>query len=278
MPRRWTPSPTLKASFAVHGAAALAALISPPHWPWALAAVAANQALLTTAGLLPRAQLLGPTLTRLPAAAAAQRLVALTFDDGPDPEVTPQVLDLLDEAGVHASFFCIGWRARAHPALCREIARRGHQVENHGDAHANHFALFGPRRMRADILAAQHTLSELCDRAPRFFRATAGLRNPFLDPVLAGLDLELAAWTRRGFDTRCADPAIIHRRLCTRLAAGDILLLHDGHSRRDQHGQPVILSVLPRLLADLRAAGLQPLPLAQCIDQSLTQDIPPARS
>lgn len=271
MPRRWTPSPTLKASFVVHGAAAVGALALPQHWPWALAAVAANQVLLTVAGLLPRAQLLGPTLTRLPPGAAAQRLVALTFDDGPDPEVTPQVLDLLDEAGVRASFFCIGWRARAHPALCREIVRRGHQVENHGDAHANHFALFGPRRMRADILAAQHTLSELCEREPRFFRATAGLRNPFLDPVLAELDLELAAWTRRGFDTRCADPAIIHHRLRNNLAAGDILLLHDGNSRHDQHGRPVILGVLPRLLADLRAAELKPLPLGQCIDQDTAQ-------
>jgi peptidoglycan/xylan/chitin deacetylase (PgdA/CDA1 family) len=261
MPRRWTPSATLKASLAVHGGAALGLLASPGHWPWALGALAANHAVLTTAGLLPRSQLLGPTLTRLPPAAAAQGQITLTFDDGPDPEVTPRALDLLDAAGVRASFFCIGWRARKHPALCREIAERGHQVENHGDAHSNVFSLFGPGRMRADISAAQATLADITGRAPRFFRATAGLRNPFLDPVLARLDLHLAAWTRRAYDTRCADPDTVYRRLVHRLGPGDILLMHDGNARRDADGQPVILTVLPRILARLAEYPLTAMPL-----------------
>jgi len=251
MPRSWTPSPALKASFVLHGGALLGLLAVPAAWPWLLGALAANHAVLTIAGLLPRSTLLGPNLTRLPAAAASRREIALTIDDGPDPEVTPQVLDLLDAAGARATFFCIGWRARENPALCQEIIARGHQVENHGDAHAKAFATFGPGRMRADIAAAQETLTSICGRRPRFFRATAGLRNPFLDPVLAGLDLKLAAWTRRPYDTRCSDPDTVLRRLLRQLAAGDILLLHDGNAARTAAGQPVILAVLPRLLATL---------------------------
>ena len=135
----WYPTPFLKASFALHGVAAAGLLAAPGLWPWALAAVVANHAILTTAGLLPRSTLLGANLTRLPAAAIARREVAITIDDGPDPEVTPQVLDLLDAAGAKASFFCIGWRARENPALCREIVARGHRIENHGlDAGAGH--------------------------------------------------------------------------------------------------------------------------------------------
>lgn len=260
-PRPWQPSPTLQASFALHGAAALATAWHPELWPWALGAVAADHAVLTIAGLLPRSTLLGPNLVRLPAAATARREVALTIDDGPDPEVTPRVLDILDAAGVRASFFCIGWRARRHPEVLRQIVARGHRVENHGDSHAKSFATFGPRRLRADIAAGQATLGELAGREPRFFRATAGLRNPFLEPVLARLGLQLASWTRRAYDTRCGDPATVLERLTRQLAPGDILLLHDGNAARTAQGKAVILAVLPPLLERLREQRLLPVSL-----------------
>jgi peptidoglycan/xylan/chitin deacetylase (PgdA/CDA1 family) len=238
----------------------------PAVWPWALGAVALNHAVITVAGLLPRSSLLGPNLIRLPAAALARRELALTIDDGPDPDVTPRVLDLLDAAGAQASFFCIGWRARAHPALCREIVARGHRVENHGDSHSNAFSLFGPGRMRADIAAAQASLSDITGQAPLFFRPTAGLRNPFLEPVLAGLDLQLAAWTRRPYDTRDGRPLQVLQRLTRGLAPGDILLMHDGHTATTAGGNPVVLEVLPRLLDTLRRRGLKPVTLPQAID------------
>ncbi|MBL8446844.1 MAG: polysaccharide deacetylase family protein [Zoogloeaceae bacterium] len=270
MPRSWSPSPVLQATFALHGLTAVGLAIAPGLWPWGLGALAANHVLLTTAGLLPRSRILGSNLTRLPPAAAARRQIALTIDDGPDPEVTPRVLDLLDAAGAKASFFCIGHRARAFPALCREIAARGHRVENHGDAHSNAFSLFGPARMRADIQRAQETLTDLAGQSPRFFRATAGLRNPFLDPVLASLDLRLAAWTRRGYDTRCPDSEVVRHRLVRNLAPGDILLAHDGHAARTADGTPVILAVLPPLLVHLRAAGLAPVTLVEACADDLT--------
>ncbi|MHB1074936.1 polysaccharide deacetylase family protein [Thiobacillus sp.] len=265
MPQPWKPSPTLKATFALHGAAALGTLALPAAWPWALGALAANHAVLTLAGLLPRSTLLGPNLTRLPDAAAARREIALTLDDGPDPDITPRVLDLLDAAGVKASFFCIGWRARENPALCREIIARGHRVENHGDSHSWAFAAFGPGRMKADIAAAQATLADITGQAPRFFRPTAGLRNPFLDPVLAVLDLKLATWTRRGYDTREGRPDLVLGRLTRGLGAGDILLLHDGHAARTPDGQPVILAILPALLRTLTEQKLKPVTLADAV-------------
>ena len=261
MSRPWKPTPFLKASVALHGAAAMGAAAVSGAWPWALGAVAVNHAALTLAGLLPRSNWLGSNWVSLPAAAAARREIALTIDDGPDPEVTPRVLDLLDEAGVRATFFCIGRRARQAPGLCREIVARGHGVENHGDSHSNAFSLFGPQRMRADIAAAQATLADLTGQAPRFFRATAGLRNPLLEPVLADLDLQLAAWTRRPFDTVNADPERVLKRLTRHLGPGDILLMHDGHAAHTAAGEPVILRTLPRLLHMMKAADLRPVTL-----------------
>jgi len=261
MPQPWKPTPTVKLSIATHAAAGLGMLAAPAVWPWALGAVALNQALLTTAGLLPRTTLLGANINRLPAAAVARREIVLTIDDGPDPEVTPRVLDQLDAAGAKASFFCIGRYARLYPALCREIVARGHSVENHGDSHSWIFATFGWRRMLADISAAQATLADTTGQAPRFFRPTAGLRNPLLDPVLARLDLRLATWTRRPYDTQDGNPQHILDRLTRNLAAGDILLLHDGHAAPTATGEPVILAVLPTLLKTLADAGLQPVTL-----------------
>lgn len=264
-PRRWRPSPLIQLSIGTHLGALGALLAWPQHWAVALAAVCACHLALTVAGLLPRCSLLGPNLTRLPAAACARREIALTIDDGPDPQVTPQVLALLDEAGARASFFCIGERAAAHPELIAEIVRRGHTVENHSQHHRHHFSLFGPRRIHADVAAAQHTLGQLAGSTPHFFRAPAGLHNPFLEPVLAHLGLRLAAWTRRAYDTREGDPARVLARLCQGLAAGDILLLHDGHAARTAYGRPVILAVLPALLERIAAAGLRPVTLRHAL-------------
>lgn len=265
MSRPWKPSPAIQLSLATHLAAGVGLLASPALWPWALSAVALNQLIITGAGMLPRSTLLGANLHRLPASAITRREIALTIDDGPDPAITPRVLDCLDASGARASFFCIGRYARQYPALCREIVARGHRVENHGDAHAWSFAAFGIRRMRADILAAQNTLADITGQAPHFFRPTAGLRNPLLDPLLASLDLNLASWTRRPYDTRVGQPETIYRRLTHNLAPGDILLLHDGHAALTPAGEPVILAVLPRLLAAFQAARLNPVTLTAAL-------------
>lgn len=265
MPPTWKPTFFIKLSIAAHALAVIGLLAAPAVWPWALGLVLINQVLLIAAGLLPRTTLLGPNLNRLPPAAISRREIALTIDDGPDPEVTPRVLDLLDAAGVKASFFCIGRKADQYPALCREIAARGHSVENHGDSHSWRFALFGIDRMQADISAAQQKLGQMTGRPPQFFRPTAGLRNPMLDPVLSRLDLRLASWTRRPFDTYQGDAQCVFERLVKNLAPGDILLMHDGHSARTPGGEPVILAVLPRLLQKISELRLHPVTLSAAL-------------
>ncbi len=259
--RSFRPSAFIRGSVALHAVAAGALLLKPQLWPWALTAVVADHLTLTAAGLTPRASLLGPNLTRLPGRAAARGEIALTIDDGPDPEVTPAVLALLDRLAVRASFFCIGERIARHPQLAREIVARGHGLENHSQRHLNRFSLLGPRALRAEIAGAQESIAVVTGAAPRFFRAPAGLRNPFLEPELARAGLKLVSWTRRGFDTVSSDPGRVLPRLTRGLAAGDILLLHDGHAARSADRAPVILTVLPPLLAAVRAAGLKPVTL-----------------
>ena len=253
---------------------ALALIAQPSAWRWVLAAFLANHLLLTAAGLWPRSTWLGRNWTRLPAAAAARREVALTIDDGPDPEVTPAVLDLLDRLQVKATFFCIGDKARRHPALCREIVARGHDVQNHSERHRHNFSLLGPRAYRRELQAAQDTLAGITGRRPQFFRAPAGLRNPFLGPELERMGLHLAAWTRRGYDTRCGDAAVVSRRLLPALRPGAILLLHDGNCARSAAGVPVILDVLPVLAGQASASGLHFVTLSHALHANATSESP----
>ena len=223
----------------------------------------ANHLQLAATGLWPRSNGLGSNWTSLPAAAASRGEVAITIDDGPDPEVTPQVLDILARYSACATFFCIGQRAEQHAGCVRACAAAGHAVENHSYRHRHNFSLLGPGGMHREIEHAQRTLTELSGTPPQFFRAPAGLRNPFLDPVLHRLQLQLASWTRRGFDTVNADADKVLARLTRGLAAGDILLLHDGHAARTRSGTPLILEVLPRLLEAIRQKSLMAVTLRQ---------------
>jgi len=257
----WVPSPLLFASAALHVGAGVATLVRPRLWPFALGAVALNHGVLAAAGLWPKSRLLGPNWIRLPAASAARGEVAITIDDGPDPEVTPRVLSQLAAHGVHASFFCVGERVERYQDLARDIVRRGHAIENHSQRHRHSFSLLGPGGITAEIAQAQDSIERITGSSPCFFRAPAGLRNPFLEPVLCRLKLRLTTWTRRGFDTVNGNPDAVYRRLANSLRGGDILLLHDGHAARGPSGTPVILDVLPRLLETLSIRRLKPITL-----------------
>jgi peptidoglycan/xylan/chitin deacetylase (PgdA/CDA1 family) len=250
---------------ALHVAAIAACVARPQVWPWALGAVVADHLLLTAVGLWPQSTLLGSNWTRLPDDAATHGAVAITIDDGPDPRVTPQVLALLDEHGAKATFFCVGEQVERHAELAREIVHRGHVIENHSQRHLHSFSLLGPRALADEVSRAQESITAVTGMRPLFFRAPAGLRNPFLDPVLTHFDLQLASWTRRGFDTVRRNVDGVYAKLTRNLRQGDILLLHDAHSAQAPTGRPVIVEVLPRLLAAITAARLRTITLRSAL-------------
>ena len=254
---RWQATRLIRLSMLLHVLALLLLIVEPGQWRWAIGAVVGNHLLITAIGLWPRSHWLGSNWTRLPASATRRNEIALTIDDGPDPLVTPQVLDLLDRYAAQATFFCIGEKAARYPDLCREIVRRGHVVENHSQHHRHYFSLMGTRALGRELQAAQDTLTAITGQRPLFFRAPAGLRNPFLDPVLARLGLQLATWSARAFDTRIGDAERVKAKLLRGLKPGAILLLHDGNAARTPLDIPVILEVLPAVLKSAATAGLQ---------------------
>ena len=268
-PAAWRPAPAIWLSALWHAACAMALVIQPAQWAWVLVGLLANHMLIFAAVLHPRGSVLGPNLVRLSAAAMARNEISLNFDDGPDPEVTPRVLDVLDRHQVRASFFCIGKKAAAFPELVKEIARRGHSVENHSHHHSHAFAFYGLGRLRREVDSAQAAVAGITDRVPAFFRAPAGFRSPLLDPVMASRGLRYVSWTRRGYDTVHGNAGAVLARLVRGLAPGDILLLHDGSPARTRSGEPVVLAVLPALLEQVAARGLKPVTLPDgCRDES----------
>jgi len=248
------------------GVASIAA--QPALWPWAVGAIGGSHALNFAFGFAPGTTALGPVISKLPPSSAERGEIALTFDDGPNADVTPCVLDLLDEAGARATFFCVGARARGHPRLVREIAARGHTVENHAFRHSLAMGFYGVRRLVRDIGDAQKTLADITGVAPEFFRAPFGIRTPLTEPALARLGLRCVAWNVRSLDSIDSCATRVASRVARRLTPGSIVLMHDGmegRRRRARADAPSVMGALPLVLATMRERGWRSVTLRSAL-------------
>lgn len=225
-----------------------AGVFATPGWPQAVT-VAGYIVLVVLGVSFPRLQMFGPILCRVD---VDRKVVALTFDDGPDPEVTPALLDLLGREGIAAAFFCIGHKVARHPEIVRRIAADGHLLGNHSHGHSRRTNLFGVRRLDEDLGRAQDELQRLTGLRPLLFRPPMGLTNPRVFRVIRRRGLQAVGWTARGMDTVARDPETVVRRILRGAGPGAILLLHDGGvSAR------VLLPAVRTLIAELRSRGFE---------------------
>lgn len=180
--------------------------------------------------------------------------VFLTFDDGPNEAFTPRLLAFLAERKVQATFFLVAERARRYPALALAHASYGHSLGNHSLDHRYSHFFRGATHLERWIDAAQDELTQLTGLEPVAFRSPAGVRTPELRAALAACRLPLVHWSHRCFDTVFAFTERKARRAASRLAPGDILLLHDVPHRHPD----AFLRALDLLIGSLRARGLEP--------------------
>ncbi len=179
----------------------------------------------------------------------APRRLALTFDDGPDPEWTPRVLDLLGAAGVRATFFLIGERAARAPALVRRMIAEGHEVANHSWSHRNPW-FCGPRATTDEIRRAHDTLADLTGAPPRHFRPPWGMVNAATFPVLNRLGERCVFWSIQPEGQRPTPASEQVTYVLRRAHAGAIVDLHDAEGTREAPAR--LMTALPPLLAGLR--------------------------
>lgn len=260
-PWKWAPAHWALGGAHAGGLAVLGA--QPGLWPWALGAMGASHALALAHAFDMSSNFLGPVIARLPPESAARGEVALTFDDGPDPVITPRVLDLLDAHQAQGSFFCVAGEVLRHAALAREIVARGHDVENHSFAHSTLLGLRGLRGMVREIGDAQHAIADVTGVLPLFFRPPFGVRTPFTEPALARLGLACVGWNLRSYDTVDMNGERVAQRVLRRIEPGSIVLLHDGLSARTRADPAAasVLTALPRLLDAIRARDLRAVAL-----------------
>jgi len=172
----------------------------------------------------PNAWIFGPVTGHGP---TGRRELYLTFDDGPNPVATDAVLEFLGRHDIPATFFMVGEHVRRFPEVARRVAAAGHEIGNHTDHHVKLHRL-GPARIRAELVAAHHTIADVVGRAPTTFRAPHGFRNPFVGLTARELGYRVFGWTFGVWDTDLPGAAVIERRTLRRIQPGAIILLHDG--------------------------------------------------
>jgi peptidoglycan/xylan/chitin deacetylase (PgdA/CDA1 family) len=240
-----------------------------------VAAVAAG--LAAYGAVHPRSQLFGPTIRYT----ASPKQLAITFDDGPNPAITPRLLDLLERYKAQATFFLIGKFVRESPDLVREIAAGGHAIGNHTETHPNLFWL-GAARLREEIGRCQEAITAATGQAPVMMRPPYGLRNPLVASAARASGIRsVVMWTLIPGDWR-AKPAewLIERmrpiaaraeraqRGAPAQPGGDVLCLHDGDHSRPNGDRERTLAALANWLPRWRDLGLEFVTIASAADRA----------
>lgn len=156
-----------------------------------------------------------------------EKIVSLTFDDGPDKALTPKLLDHLKNLEIPATFFCIGRKIPENEAILKRMQREGHLIGTHSYSHSNWFDFFTPRHMESEILKSLSVVSECIGQRPRLFRPPYGVINPTMKSILRGSGLHIIGFSNRAWDTSSHTKEIILSRIMRHLKPGDIILLHD---------------------------------------------------
>jgi len=228
-------------------------------WPGMVAGGAAAAAGLAAWGAVaPSSQFFGPTIRHTSSA----RKIALTFDDGPNPAVTPRLLELFERHSVPATFFVIGKFARACPDLVRETAARVQVIGNHTDTHPS-LIFQPPAGIRAELQRCQDAVADALHGAPpRWMRPPYGYRSPLLAAELKSVGIQgVVMWSRICWDWKPQPPQGLIARLARVArpdrAQGDVVVMHDGDHRALGGDRLHVVAALEHWLPRWRDAGME---------------------
>src|SRR5205085_11361892 len=183
-------------------------------------------------------------------------LVALTFDDGPNPEATPSILDALAARGAKASFFVLGRHAQRWPELVHRIVAEGHCVCNHGYYHRK-LHLKSPSYVRNDLQLGTSVIVDACGIRPAFFRAPHGFRSPWVTYIARSLGQRTVGWGRGVWDSARPGVEVIAERTVRAEKRGAVLLLHDGDGYDPLGDRTQTARAVPLIIDRIRGAGLE---------------------
>lgn len=195
----------------------------------------------------------GSALGRIPTVA---KVVALTFDDGPNPVATPKILDTLRKENVKATFFILGSHAERWPELVMRIAHEGHQIGNHGYFHRKqHF--MSPFYVRRDIRLGLRAIRRAGGPAPKLFRAPHGFRSPWTTYIASELGERTVGWSLGVWDSDRPGVEKIYKKTVEGVGPGSIVLLHDGDGYNPDGDRMQTADALPKIINELRHRGYE---------------------
>jgi peptidoglycan/xylan/chitin deacetylase (PgdA/CDA1 family) len=184
--------------------------------------------------------------------------VSITFDDGPNPDYTAEVLSLLKKHNAKASFFCIGKQVAANPDLFQRIISEGHSVGNHTYSHSNVFGFFSAKKVISELRQTNAIVKDISGLEMTMYRPAFGITNPNIKKALQTTQMYSIGWSKRSFDTTKLSEKTILKRITQNLKKGDIILLHDSSSKT--------LKVLEQLLLFLQANKMQSVTVDQLLN------------
>ena len=185
--------------------------------------------------------------------------VAITFDDGPAQDKTSQVLEILKQYEVSATFFCIGKNVNEHPEIAKQINERGHIIGNHSYFHGTWFDMQLPKAIVKELDDTNTAIQQAIGKTPRLFRPPYGVTNPLLASAVKQTGHAVIGWSVRSFDTVTSDRKKLFNRVTRKLKSGDVILFHDRCEST--------IEILPEVLAHVKERGLKVVPLDQLLNE-----------
>jgi peptidoglycan-N-acetylglucosamine deacetylase len=187
------------------------------------------------------------------------KAISLSFDDGPDPVLSPGILDVLKKYNVPAGFFLIGKKIHGNEALVKRIYEEGHIIGNHSFSHTNLWDFMSSVKMAAEIENTVSAARAVTGKTIRYFRPPYGVINPMVAKAVKETGMEMVTWRFRSFDTTASSAEALLGKALKKVRPGDILLFHDSCS--------LTAEILEKLIVSLQAGGLEFVPLDELINQ-----------
>jgi len=186
-------------------------------------------------------------------AETGKKEIAISFDDGPATNYTPEILKLLKQENIKATFFCIGSRIAGNEQILRQIKDEGHIIGNHSYSHHTWFDLFSSRKMLEDMKQMDQEMERVTGLRPKLFRPPYGVTNPNLKKAIIKGDYTPVGWSVRSFDTVIKDEQKLLNRFNAAIQPGAVFLFHDT--------MRTTLQVLPEFIKEVKNRGYEVVPL-----------------
>ncbi|MCX2678345.1 polysaccharide deacetylase family protein [Galbibacter sp. EGI 63066] len=189
-------------------------------------------------------------------AAVDENVVAITFDDGPNPKFTPKVMDVLDKYNAKATFFCVGKHIKSHPELFKTILSKGHSVGNHTFSHDKFFGFFNANKVIEELQDTDAIVKETAGLDMKMYRPVYGVTNPSIKKALKTTEYQPIGWSVRSLDTTGKSADAVFRRVTKGISKGDIVLLHDASQKTVEVLERLLLFLSEKEMKSVTVDGL----------------------